>query len=274
MLLKLTRLAQKATESSEHHLGIADWIVMYRTGYRYTAIGKQNRQQQKQTKQVVLPKHLRAYYNEDQVGIVEQLCIEDQAALKGGYRYSHSSLQIAIVDYMQVAIVDYRQPQYTTISHSKLQVRSHSTLQVAIVDYRQPQETTGSHSRLQVAIVRYRQPQQITGNHSRLQVGIVDYRQACSYSYRRLERHSSLRKHSSFTCTIGQVHLLVLLYLLYKAKKLSLHLTVMPISQQCQHRSKPDLLEMKAESSGTSEYIFISLNVPVFIHTSVHKAVV
>ena len=34
------------------------------------------------------------------------------------------------------------------------------------------------------------------------------------------------------------------------------------------------MLEMKAESSGISEYIFISLNVPVFIHTSAQKAVV
>ena len=66
--------------------------------------------------------------------------------------------------------------------------------------------------------------------------------------------------------------------LLYKAKKPSVHLsvclTVTPLSQQCQHRSKRDLFEMKAESSGTSEYIFISLNVPVFIHTSAQKEVV
>ena len=62
--------------------------------------------------------------------------------------------------------------------------------------------------------------------------------------------------------------------LLYKAEKPSVRLTVTPVSQQCQHRLKPYLLEMKAESSGTSKYIFISLNVPVFIHTSVQKAVV
>ena len=43
--------------------------------------------------------------------------------------------------------------------------------------------------------------------------------------------------------------------LLYKAEKPSVRLTVTPLSQQCQHRSKRDLLEMKAESSGTSEYI-------------------
>ena len=62
--------------------------------------------------------------------------------------------------------------------------------------------------------------------------------------------------------------------LLYKAEKPSVRLTVTPVSKQCQHRSKRDLLEMKAESSGTSKYIFISLNVPVFIHTSAQKAVV
>ena len=66
--------------------------------------------------------------------------------------------------------------------------------------------------------------------------------------------------------------------LLYKAEKPSVcpsdRLTVTPISQSCLQRLKRDLLEMKAESSGTSEYIFISLNVPVFIHTSVQKAVV
>ena len=62
--------------------------------------------------------------------------------------------------------------------------------------------------------------------------------------------------------------------LLYKAEKPSVRLTVTPLSQQCQHRSKPDLLEMKAESSGTSKYIFISLNVSVFIHTNAQKAVV
>ena len=59
-----------------------------------------------------------------------------------------------------------------------------------------------------------------------------------------------------------------------KAEKPSVCLTVTPVSQSCQHRWKRDLLEMKAESSGTSKYIFISLNVPVFIHTSAQKAVV
>ena len=66
--------------------------------------------------------------------------------------------------------------------------------------------------------------------------------------------------------------------LLYKAEKPSVHpsvcLTVTPVSQLCQHRSKRDLLEMKAEYSGASKYIFISLNVPIFIHTSTQKAVV
>ena len=66
--------------------------------------------------------------------------------------------------------------------------------------------------------------------------------------------------------------------LLHKAEKLSVCLsvclTVMPVSQQCQHQSKWDSLEMKAKYSRTSEYIFISLNVPVFIHTSAQKAVV
>ena len=62
--------------------------------------------------------------------------------------------------------------------------------------------------------------------------------------------------------------------LLYKAEKPSVRLTVTPVSQQSQHRSKPDLLKMKAESSGTSKYIVISLNVPLFIHMSAQKAVV
>ena len=53
-------------------------------------------------------------------------------------------------------------------------------------------------------------------------------------------------------------------YLLYKAEKPSVCLsvrTVTPISQPCMHRLKPDLLEMKAESSGTAKYIFKSLHV-------------
>ena len=55
--------------------------------------------------------------------------------------------------------------------------------------------------------------------------------------------------------------------------KPSVRLTVTPVSQQCQHRSKPDLLEMKAESSGTTKYIFASLQVRIFID-SVYNALV
>ena len=66
--------------------------------------------------------------------------------------------------------------------------------------------------------------------------------------------------------------------LLYKAEKpsvcLSVCLTVTPISQPCMHRLKPDLLEMKAESSGTAKYIFKSLHVRLLIHTSALKALV
>ena len=70
--------------------------------------------------------------------------------------------------------------------------------------------------------------------------------------------------------------------LLYKAEKpsvclsvcLSVRLTVTPISQLCMHRLKPDLLEMKAESSGTAKYIFKSLHVRLLIHTSALKALV
>ena len=47
--------------------------------------------------------------------------------------------------------------------------------------------------------------------------------------------------------------------LLYKAEKPSVCLSVTPISQQCQHQSKRDLFEMKAESSKTTKYIFASL---------------
>ena len=69
-----------------------------------------------------------------------------------------------------------------------------------------------------------------------------------------------------------------LLYLLYKAEKpsvrLSVRRTVTPISQPCMHRLKPDLLEMKAESSGTAKYIFKSLHVRLLIHTSALKALV
>ena len=64
------------------------------------------------------------------------------------------------------------------------------------------------------------------------------------------------------------------LYYIKLKSRLSVRLTVTPLSQQCQHRSKRDLLEIKAESSGTSECILISQNVPVFIHTSAQKAVV
>ena len=66
--------------------------------------------------------------------------------------------------------------------------------------------------------------------------------------------------------------------LLYKAEKpsvcLSVRLTVTPVSQPCMHRLKPDLLKMKAESSGTAKYIFKSLHVRLLIHTSVLKALV
>ena len=48
-------------------------------------------------------------------------------------------------------------------------------------------------------------------------------------------------------------------YLLYRAEKPSVCLTVMLISQPCLQQLKWDLLEMKAESSGISKYIFISL---------------
>ena len=179
---------------------------------------KQSRQQHKQAKQVVHTKQHRGCYNENQVGIVEQLCIDDQAALKGGYRYNHSRLQVdsrlqVAIDCRQSqqttgiykAMVDYGYPQQIADSQSRLQVSqtqqtagSYSRLQVAMVDYRQsqqtacrqPQQTAGRHSRLQVVIVDCRQPWQNTGSHSRLhagshsrlQVAIVDYRQACSYS--------------------------------------------------------------------------------------------
>ena len=69
-------------------------------------------------------------------------------------------------------------------------------------------------------------------------------------------------------------HLSTIYYIKLKAVCLSIRLIVTPVSQQCQHRLKRDLLEMKAESSGTSKYILISLNVPVFIHTSAQKAAV
>ena len=70
--------------------------------------------------------------------------------------------------------------------------------------------------------------------------------------------------------------------LLYKAEKpsvcpsvcLSVCPTVTPVSQPCQHGLKRDLLEMEAESSGTTKYIFISLHVRLLIHTSAQKALV
>ena len=55
---------------------------------------------------------------------------------------------------------------------------------------------------------------------------------------------------------------------------LSVHLTVTLISQPCLQRLKWDLLEMKAESSGTSKYIFISVNVSAFIHMIALKPMV
>ena len=70
----------------------------------------------------------------------------------------------------------------------------------------------------------------------------------------------------------------ILASLLYKAEKpsvrLSVRMTVTPISQPCMHRLKPDLLEMKAESSGTAKYIFKSLHARLLIHTSALKALV
>ena len=59
--------------------------------------------------------------------------------------------------------------------------------------------------------------------------------------------------------------------LLYKAEKLSVRLSVTTISQPCLHRLKWDLLEMKAESSGTTKFVFKSLNVRLVIHTSAQK---
>ena len=65
-----------------------------------------------------------------------------------------------------------------------------------------------------------------------------------------------------------------MLYLLYKAEKLSVCLSATPISQPCQHGLKPDLLEMKAESSGMTKFVFKSLNVRLVVHTSALKALV
>ena len=61
----------------------------------------------------------------------------------------------------------------------------------------------------------------------------------------------------------------------YKAEIMSVYLSPQHADNSaCLHQSKQDLLEMKAESTGTSEYIFISLNMPAFIRTSAQKAVV
>ena len=122
----------------------------------------------------------------------------------------------------QQSIAAYRSLGCT---EGRLQVQSQQTtgnlsrLQAAIVDCRQLKQTvTGSHSTLQVAKVDCGQPQQTAGSHSTLQVGMVDCRQsysrllACNYSYRRHRRHSSLSRHRSCTCMIGQVHLLVYTY--------------------------------------------------------------
>ena len=63
-------------------------------------------------------------------------------------------------------------------------------------------------------------------------------------------------------CTTGQVHLLV--YLLYKAEKLSVCLSVSPhfvggsISQPWLHGSMSDLLDVMATSSGMTKFIFKS----------------
>ena len=62
--------------------------------------------------------------------------------------------------------------------------------------------------------------------------------------------------------------------LLYKAEKPSVHLSVRPsvcimlITQPCLHRLKQDLLEMKVVSLRITKFIFKSLHVQLFIHTS------
>ena len=55
--------------------------------------------------------------------------------------------------------------------------------------------------------------------------------------------------------------------LLYKAEKPSVCLTVTPISQPYQHGLKRDLLEMEAESSGTTKFIFKSRYVRLLINS-------
>ena len=70
---------------------------------------------------------------------------------------------------------------------------------------------------------------------------------------------------------------LQVIYHIAKAEKpsvrLSVCLSVTPISQPCQHGLKRDLLKMKAESSGKTKY-FLSLHVHLVIHTSALKALV
>ena len=61
--------------------------------------------------------------------------------------------------------------------------------------------------------------------------------------------------------------------LLYKVEKPSVR-TVTLLSQSYQHVLKPDLLDMKAESSVMTKYVFKSLHVRLPIHTNVQKALV
>ena len=80
-----------------------------------------------------------------------------------------------------------------------------------------------------------------------------------------------------YVCTYNYIYYYLLQYIKLNSCLSvcsSVCLSVTPLSQKYQHRLKRNLLEMKAESSGTSEYVFISLNMPVFIHTSAQKAVV
>ena len=60
------------------------------------------------------------------------------------------------------------------------------------------------------------------------------------------------------------------IYILYKAEKPSVQIVTLP-SQPCLHRLKPDLLEMKAESSGMTKFVLKSLNVRLVIHTSAQR---
>ena len=64
-------------------------------------------------------------------------------------------------------------------------------------------------------------------------------------------------------------------FLLYKAEKPSVRLSgPSRCYQPCQHVLKPDLLDMKAESSGTTKYVFKSLHVQLLTHMSAQKALV